>query len=179
MQRLLLFLVFMTLGSGLVFLVGVEKPTTEEVVSSLPPVNRLTIRGILFQEFNVNALRLWVDAEKGEVNEQTGISFLENIRFRGFDPAQPEALYSFRGRAAIARVDRKTGVVTLTGGVNLESSDGALIQTTQIDYDDKKGILTAPGKVLVKTGESSQEGSSMRYDVHDRKIILTKPVFYQ
>ncbi len=180
MPRLLIFLAFMAAGTGMMYLLTVrEAPREGSVPASLPfNVIAMTDVAVQQQEQDEVTIRLW--AKTAVFNERTERVSFRGVRFHAYrrNDEGRNALF-LKGSARKAKFDRKAATLVMTGDVRVVDLDGAEIRSERMEYDRGRGQIMAPGPVWVKARESVHQGASMVYEIAEKKITFTAPLFYQ
>ena len=180
MQRLLLFILFMGIGVGLVFLLTVRESRVVEPEVVAIPLNVLTMRKITYRQQRGNRVQWRIKAEKAVYRERTQTTDLEQVHFTLYDAkGGAKRKVSLEGKAGKARLVRNRGNLVLFNSVWVRDGEGTEIRSDTMEYREKGERVIAPGKVWVKSGEAIHEGKGLVYDIPARKITLGAPLFYQ
>lgn len=178
MQRLLLFISFMALGTGMIYFLAVQETPPEEPLFSDIPTNVLAMEGVEIREHEGSALKLVLFARRAEFHESSSRAVLRSVRFKVYgegEPGKPQLV----GRASGAVLNKRKGWVVLIGEVRISNSEGTQIGSEQIEYNQKTEIVVSPGEAWVTTGGVTHRGASLIYEIPRNKITFTSPVFYQ
>lgn len=179
MQRLLLFLTFMGLGTGLVYLLTVrESPPRPASVSDLPS-NVLAMKRVTVRQHEHRRIKYELFADEAIFDERSETGSLKRVRFRIYDTQAKGKHLAMRGRAQAALLDKKSGTVILIGKVRLRDDLGSEIRSQRIEYDQRKERIVAPGRVWVKARDTVHEGQSLVYEIPQQRMTFTAPKFYQ
>lgn len=179
MQRLLLFICFMAIGTGTVYLLSVgESPPVDSDLAEIPP-NVLAMEGVAIRQHEGPGLRLELFAQRAEFHERTGESVMHMVRFNLYGLEDGASRPQIEGTAAKALMSKTKSTVELAGSVRIVNADGAIIRSERIHYDQKNERAVSPGAVRVESQGVTHRGASMVYDIPGEKIQFTAPVFFE
>lgn len=179
MQRLLLFLCFMAIGSGMVYLLTVgESPPRKFIVSDIP-ANVLSMKGVVVRQHESAGMKLEIIARSAIYYERLGESEMRVVKFNIFGDNGDGWKRQIFGTSDIALTSRSKDTVVLVGRVRITNADGTVIHSERIIYDQLKDLAVSPGAVKVESQGAIHHGSSLVYDIRRDKMKFTAPVFYQ
>ena len=179
MERLLLFLCFMAIGTGVVYLVTVgESPQTESVVTDIP-ANVLALEGVVMRQHETEGMKLEIIANSAMYHERLGNSEMRVVRFNIFGDNGEGWERQIFGTSALALTSKSKDTIVLVGRVRITNSDGTVIRSERVIYDQKHEQAISPGAVKVESQGAIHHGSSLLYDIRKEKMTFSTPVFYQ
>lgn len=179
MRRLLFFIAFMGLGTVLlIWLLGTE-PTPETTVRETPrePGTLMKMTQVSIRQMEGNWLRWELWARDAILLDDANTARFRSVRFKiyGKNPGDPV----LRGRSNGARMVNNPPRVILQGDVVLEKKGVIEIRTENLVFDQRKNLLRAPGKVVVKTPRAIHSGDSLTYFLAEERLNLERPFFAQ
>lgn len=179
MKRLLFFIAFMAMGTGLlIWLLGTE-PVPESATPETPrePGAMMHMTEVAIRQMEGNWLRWELWARSASLLNDANTARFRSVRFKiyGKNPGDPV----LTGRSREARLIGAPPRIMLQGGVVLEKTGVMEIRTESLVFDQRKNILRAPGKVSLKTAQAIHHGDSLTYFLAEDKLILTRPFFAQ
>jgi len=180
MWRLLLFLGFMALGTGLVYTIVVREPREPEDAAGPLPFNVLSLEDVhlTFQQAGGQDGEMW--AVRAEYDEKRQVVALEQVRFEVTEAPEGGAPpVMIRGTARRATVDNRSGRVVLTGQVHLTRAADLEIKGERMVYEHRAGRVLVPEAVWIRSGTSIQEGRALTYDLGRRAMTLRAPRLVQ
>ena len=167
MRRLLLFIVFMSVSTGLMYLLVVSPPVSTEVeipdLTQETNVLRLGEVVIRHQEGGRIAWRLWAD--KAVVNEKRQTADLTQVRFEVYkeEPGREQEV-ALHGRSEQGFFSQRPRRVILERKVRMVKVDGAELTSERLIYEDSKGTVTSPGAFEMLTIDAENvRGASFVY----------------
>ena len=180
MQRLLLFLGFMALGTGTIYMVIVQDSTLLDQEQAPIPVNVMEMKEVVFKQQDGNNLKYELFAENAVYYDQSKVAELEDVLFFVYEEDQNGQVKIFlEGSAGKALMNNKQGKISLFDDVYLLDSRGVEIKSERLDYEEKKERLISPGKVWIKAKDTFHQGTSMIYDIPKQQFTLGAPKIYQ
>src|SRR5689334_12482630 len=181
MTRLLIFLIFMVVGSALVYLVFVhELPRMEDEAGLPAPTSDVTMQKIHIKQNRGEGLEWEAFAESATYNESNKQSWLTNVRFQVYrtndNPPEPTDI---KGVANTAFVDDARKRVLLQGKVHIVKEEETEIHADLVDYYTDDGIVKARGNVVIRDKKSFVQGESVVYNVNSERAVVTTPKLFQ
>lgn len=179
MRRLLFFIAFMGLGTGLLIWILATEPapetTTRETPREAGTLMKMTQVAIRQMEGNWLRWELW--ARSAIFLDDANTARFRSVRFKiyGKNPGDPVLL----GRSKEARLVGKPPRIILEGDVVLEKKGVMEIRTEKLVFDQRKNMMRAPGKVVMKTPQAIHSGDSLTYFLAEEQLTLTRPFFAQ
>ena len=180
MQRLLLFLGFMALGTGMIYLLTVREPSRRAPDPAETPSNVLKMTQVAVRQHDPGGITYELMAREAVLDQRTQETILIDVEFMVFEnEAQNPRQAALKGTANRARMDRRGGLVRLSGNVRLITETGAEIRSERIDYEHNKERVVVPGAVWVKAKEMVHQADSLIYDIPSERMTFTSPIFHQ
>ncbi|MCH8077206.1 MAG: LPS export ABC transporter periplasmic protein LptC [SAR324 cluster bacterium] len=179
MKRLLFFIAFMAMGTGLlIWLLGTE-PVPESATPETPrePGAMMHMTEVAIRQMEGNWLRWELWARSANLLDDANTVQFRSVRFKlyGNKPGDPV----FMGSSKAARLVGKPPRVILQGDVVLKRGTLLEIRTENLVFDQKKNLVRAPGKVFLKTPRTIHSGDSLIYFLAEDSLTLTRPFFAQ
>ena len=180
MPRLLIFLAFMAIGTGMMYLLTVREAPREGPAPASLPFNVIAMTDVAVQQQEQGDITIQLWAKAAVFNERTERVSFREVRFNAYrrNNEGQNALF-LQGSARKAKIDKKAATLVMTGDVRVVDQDGAEFRSERMDYDRGRGQIMAPGPVWVKARESVHVGESMVYEIAEKKVTFTAPLFYQ
>ena len=179
MRRLLMFLGFMLVGGGSLYMLGFL--LTDSKPPQVFPSDEVLQEGITLLRFpqleNIDARgRKWrLQAERGILQE--GFVHLEGVRFQLFDKGQSEA-HTF-GESGHAIWDEVGGRVSFSGKVRLEHvGKHWRAETESLEYEVNRGVLFSESAVRIESQQWVQQADGLQLFVEEGRVELENPLFY-
>ncbi len=181
MKRLLFFIVFMSVATGLLLQVAVRTPDEREPASEEPtaPANLLQLEEATLTEFAGDRVRWELRAAAAQYHEASRSGRLQQVRFRVFPQERVDGGVLLSGRSGRAEFATERQGLVLEGDVRLRKGDELEIRTERLEYDEATAVITAPTAVWVRSAAGIQRGGSLRYSIPDGRLEFTSPVFVQ
>ena len=182
MIRLLAFIIFMSLGTGIIFFfLNGEKPSEDSVVRNLqsrPDV--LILHGVHHTKQEEGHITVDLKAKRAFLDQKSDDTRLDGVQFTLLDIQNKESVPSrLSGEADHAFIKKNGNFVDLRGHVIVHDDEGRKVTSKHLIYDGKLGRMSSPGAVRVSGKDGVQEGSSMDYNLRDQRMLLTKPRFFR
>ncbi|MEE8433409.1 MAG: LPS export ABC transporter periplasmic protein LptC [bacterium] len=179
MRRLLFFIAFMGMGTGLlIWMLGTEPvPETTTRETQREPGTLMNMTEVAIRQMEGNWLRWELWARSANLLDDANTVQLRTVRFKiyGNKPGDPV----FMGHSKRARLVGKPPRVMLQGDVVLKRGALIEIRTEILVFDQKKNLVRAPGKVSLKTPRTIHRGDSLTYFLAEDSLTLTRPFFAQ
>ena len=181
MQRLLIFLGFMAIGTWLIYLVAVRGEDPEQAAQDFRgKPNLMVMSGVHHQETRNGILAMDLKATQATVDEASAKTLMDQVTFTLYEEGNKgEARISLMGKAGVAMMSQKQETVELTGDVDLLDNRGRRIFSDRVIYSGKEDRLVSPGPVRIVSPQGVQEGRSMEYRIKRKRMVLTEPRMYK
>ena len=179
MTRLLLFLLFMGVGTSIAYLVLEEprQPGVGAEEAEEGPLNEMHLTRVMLQEQVGDHIRLKLWAEKAVYSVNRDTARLYSVRFELDDPqARQGKGVLVRGVAEEGRLNQQSGLITLLDKVRLTEGEDLEIRSDKIDYFHKEGIVNAPREVWIKQQDTVHQGRDMTYFLNKQTLTLRQPL---
>lgn len=181
MQRLLLFLIFMTLGTGLIYLAAVSDDPPAEI--DLPPdlpVNQMRITGVVLEHLEAGEVSWRIRAREALFNEPAERTVLHDVNIEIFSNAGvPATTPDIWGSARQAILSGKSGEVQLLGDVVIHRGTGTVLISERVDYSHNERRIRAPREFEIRNGDTLQTGRALDYQLDKRTMTFRGPRFQQ
>lgn len=179
MKRLLFFIAFMGMGTGLMIWMLATEPVPETTVreSRPEPGTLMNMTEVAIRQMEGNSLRWELWARNADLLQDANTARFREVRFKIYPqkPGDPILL----GRSEKARLIGKPPRIVLQGNVVLERGKEMEIRTENLVFDQSKNMVRAPGRVWVKTPRTIHRGDSLTYFLAEETLTLTRPFFAQ
>ncbi len=179
MRRLLFFIAFMGMGTGLlIWMLGTEPvPATATRETRREQGAPMKMTEVAIRQMEGNWLRWELWARSASLLNDANTARFRSVRFKiyGKKPGEPV----ITGRSREARIVGKPPRITLQGDVVLEKRGVMEIRTENLVFDQRKNLLRAPGKVWMKTPQAIHSGDSLTYFLAEERLNLTRPFIAQ
>ena len=182
MPRVLLFLLFMTLGTGLAYLLLVQEEEDRdegELVGEVP-VDQMLLKGVVMEHLEGERLAWRIQAAEALHNDRGDATVLSRVTFHVFRvpdtgaPA-PESAPVLHGTARRAVLSSSPQRVLLTGNVVLARGAETVLRSERVSYDHGAQRIQAPQAFELRTGRSLQTGVALDYDLVTEKASFRAP----
>jgi LPS export ABC transporter protein LptC len=172
--RLLLVILVLAAGAGVVWYRQLAVDVFPEVPAG-PPADD-TKADMVIREFRHAETRmdrtLWVlESAQAEVFEQQARLRSVKIHWYGETGTVPLVITSEEGL-----VDFKKRYATLSGKVRVERSDGAVLLTERLIFDEGRKLLRAPLPLTISTPNFTLRGERLDADLETQHVTLRGPV---
>lgn len=115
---------------------------------------------------------IWVlDAELAEVFDENAHLHTVKITWYGQPGMIPMVITSREGQ-----VNFRDRSAVLSGAVRVERSDGSVLETEQLTWDEGEKLLRAPQSVVITTPTYTFHGTSLVANIADQRVTLKGPV---
>jgi LPS export ABC transporter protein LptC len=181
-KRLLFFLAFMALGTGILLQLLVSEPGEAPSGSSIErnARNQMRMTGVAMRQLEGERLHWELWAETALFNEKTSRATLEQVRFRVYETEEGKpARTILHGEAGQATLAPAPGELVLEGAVRVFQGLEVEIRSERLEYDPGRQRLHSPVRTWVRTPSGIQQGESLLYSIPDQKLSLTGPVLLQ
>jgi LPS export ABC transporter protein LptC len=172
--RLLLVILVLAAGTGVVWYRQLAVDVDYEAPAG-PPADD-TKADMVIREFRHAETRmdrtLWVlESAQAEVYEQQARLRSVKIHWYGETGTVPLVITSVEGL-----VDFKKRYATLSGKVRVERSDGAVLLTERLIFDEGRKLLRAPLPLTISTPNFTLRGERLDADLETQHVTLRGPV---
>jgi LPS export ABC transporter protein LptC len=172
--RFLLVILVLAAGAGVVWYRQLAVDVDPEVPAG-PPTDD-TKADMVIREFRHAETRmdrtLWVlESAQAEVFEQQARLRSVKIHWYGETGTVPLVITSEEGL-----VDFKKRYATLSGKVRVERSDGAVLLTERLIFDEGRKLLRAPLPLTISTPNFTLRGERLDADLETQHVTLRGPV---
>jgi LPS export ABC transporter protein LptC len=181
-KRLLFFLAFMSLGTGILLQLLVSEPGEGPAGTQYEREarNLLRMTSVAMREMRGERIHWELWAASAVFNDRTNQATLEQVRFRVFETKEglPPRIVLY-GEAGQAILEPAPGEMVLEGAVRVFQGEEVEIRSERLEYDPGQQLLRSPARAWVRTPSGTQQGESMRYSIPEQQLALTGPVLLQ
>ena len=181
MKRLLIFFIFMLLGSYLLFQV------LSRFMPGLPEGlggrnrNNILLTGVHMTHQEEGELRWELFSSRAEVDDTSEDIYMENVRLVVYPTTKTHAgtapntplLVAEAGEASITGGSE---VIILSNGVSLERTEGFSIKAEHLEFNQTDEILTIPGAFSIVARDATHNGTNLWYSIPEERMTLEGPV---
>lgn len=187
MPRVLLFLLFMTLGTGLAYFLLVQEEVRDEgeLVGEVP-VDQMLLKGVVMEHLEGERVVWRIQAAEALHNDRGDSTVLSRVIFDIFGapeagtPAPGAAAPTLHGTARRAVLSGSPRRVLLMGNVVMERGAEAVLRSERVSYDHGAQRIQAPLAFELRTGQTLQTGVALDYDLVTEKATFKSPrIFYR
>lgn len=181
MPRILLFLLFMTLGTGLAYLLLVQEEVRDEAeLVGEVPVDQMLLKGVVMEHLEGERLAWRIEAAEALHNDRGDSTVLSGVTFDVFrapdagagSPGAAPALHGTARRAVLSGSPRR---VLLTGNVVMSRGADTVLRSERVSYDHGAQRIQAPQAFELRTGRTLQTGVALDYDLVTETATFRSP----
>lgn len=141
----------------------------EEVIETLPKNVDLALRRISYTETRNGVKRWAMQADSAAFSADAAMTSVENINMTFYEDNGREAATL---TAASGGVATDSGLVTLTGGVEVKSPRGYTIHTEQLEYRKNEDLIRSDVPVRIESAWMTLSARAMRMRVEGQHLTL-------
>jgi LPS export ABC transporter protein LptC len=140
-----------------------------EKVEDIP---NFVMEGFKLRSSDKGDVKWALDAKSAQVFELKKKSYAQNFTMRTFEKGGETSVLT--GDRAV--IDMNTNFLEATGNVRLTSSNGMVLITDKLNWDDQKKTAYGDGPVTVIKSDSVLKGIGFESDIYMRNLKIIKQV---
>ena len=170
-RKLLLVLLVLLVGSvGLILLNAPPDEQLAEVPPALDAEADISVSRFDYTQLQDGTTAWRLQAERGGVTLESGISSLQDVRLKVFDV---EPFGPVEASAEAGTWDRKAGDIQLQGNVMVRTEQGMSLASEELSWHSKDQTVRSTRPVVLLSPQWSVRGDALLADLEHRSMTIT------